>query len=591
MKKWGYDYSIPVLKALVASFSLLLATIFNVMFFVKYPAPLTCSLLSLIPKSGNLKLARNFRGIQMLKSLACLYDRAIANRLKLWASFNINQTAFQRGESTLLHIFTLRILIEISRKMKILLYIATMDIEKAFDHVLRSLLLRKLVSLGIGKCMLFALKQICGFSVCVMKFQNELSSSFIMERGVRQGAASSVISFNVFIDGLFNHLESKCSLEKILNDLHALIVADDTIILSSDCQKFIYKCNEAIKFFSKNKLNLNIGKSCYLIINCNDSRHAKTNLILELGVLKYKQSLKYLGVIISDCGSLKQDVKSYIDQKRANISIKFTNFCKVNRNAPLSVKLCVLDVCVSSALIYAAETWGKNSKEANLCYKLGLPTALSIRQNTNTEIFFIETGRYPLHCRVHKLQIKLWLHVHTYIGDNLDSALSKVVACANEIGIPYVRYYNDLLAKYSDPVNCEKQLRVEYMDKWKQKIQTAFNTNIDSKLGTYYRVNPSLQPFGMNDGTVTENERILLTRYRTGSHSLAVELGRFSNIPRQNRFCTCGASVQTVLHIFTECQLTRAVIHHRYTSLSEIFDDPNLPKLLISITKLLRIST
>ena len=91
--------------------------------------------------------------------------------------------------------------------------------------------------------------------------------------------------------------------------------------------------------------------------------------------------------------------------------------------------------------------------------------------------------------------------------------------------------------------------------------------------------------------TVTENERILLTRYRTGSHSLDVELGRFSNIPRQNRLCTCGVSVQTVLHIFTECQLTRAVIHHRYTSLSEIFDDPNLPKLLISITKLLRIST
>ena len=174
---------------------------------------------------------------------------------------------------------------------------------------------------------------------------------------------------------------------------------------------------------------------------------------------------------------------------------------------------------------------------------MGLRTALSIRQNTNTKIVFIETGRYPLHCRVHKLQIKFWLYVLTYIGDNLDSALSKVVACANEIGIPYVRYYNDLLTKYSDPVNCGKQLRLEYMDKWKQKILTAFNTDIDSKLGTYYRVNPSLQPFGLKDGTVTENERILLTRYRTGSHSLGVELGRFSNMSRQNRLCTCGVSV------------------------------------------------
>ena len=163
MKKSGYDFSIPVLKALVASFSLLLAIIFNIMLFVKYPASLACSLLSFIPKSGILKLARNFRGIQMLKSLACLYDRVIANHLKLWASFNINQTTFQRGKSTLLHIFTFRILIGISKKMKIPLYIATMDIEKAFNHDPRSL--RKLVTLGIGKCMLFALKQICIFSM------------------------------------------------------------------------------------------------------------------------------------------------------------------------------------------------------------------------------------------------------------------------------------------------------------------------------------------------------------------------------------------------------------------------------------------
>ena len=40
------------------------------------------------------------------------------------------------------------------------IYIGTMDIEKAFDHVPRSLMLRKLVGLGIGKCMLFALKQL-----------------------------------------------------------------------------------------------------------------------------------------------------------------------------------------------------------------------------------------------------------------------------------------------------------------------------------------------------------------------------------------------------------------------------------------------
>ena len=117
-----------------------------------------------------------------------------------------------------------------------------MDIEKAFDHVPRSLLLKRLVTLGIGKFMLFALKQIYIFSVCVLKFQGELSESFPMERGVRQGAASSVVLFNLFIDGLFIHLTQKCSTEELLKDIHALIHADDTIVLSTNRHSFVQKC-------------------------------------------------------------------------------------------------------------------------------------------------------------------------------------------------------------------------------------------------------------------------------------------------------------------------------------------------------------
>ena len=140
MKKSGYDYNMQILTLLVTFFSLMLTNLLNIWFYVKYPASLACSLLSLIPKKGNLKLPKNFRGIQMMKSLACLYDRVIANRLKLWLRFHDDQTAFQQWKSTLLHIFTLRILIEIVKKLGITLYVASVDIKKAFDNVPRSLL-------------------------------------------------------------------------------------------------------------------------------------------------------------------------------------------------------------------------------------------------------------------------------------------------------------------------------------------------------------------------------------------------------------------------------------------------------------------
>ena len=70
-----------------------------------------------------------------------------------------------------------------------------------------------------------ALKQLYKFSICILKFQGELSDSFRMERGVRQGAASSVLLFNTFMDGLFEHFNRKCSVEDVLNDIHTLIHA------------------------------------------------------------------------------------------------------------------------------------------------------------------------------------------------------------------------------------------------------------------------------------------------------------------------------------------------------------------------------
>ena len=104
----------------------------------------------------------------------------LRNCLKQWLFYNVDQTAFQKGKSTLIHIFTLRILIEIAKKMNLTLYIGSVDIEKAFDRVPRSLL-------GIGKCVLFALKQFYSFSIRVINFQGELSSSFRMERGCKTG--------------------------------------------------------------------------------------------------------------------------------------------------------------------------------------------------------------------------------------------------------------------------------------------------------------------------------------------------------------------------------------------------------------------
>ena len=589
MKKSGFDYNLPVLSILVTYFTLMVVSIMNAMFYVKYPISLAYSLLSLIPKKGNLMLPKNFRGIQMMKSFAVLFDRVITNRLKSWLTFNVDQTAFQKLKSTLIHIFTLRILIDVARKQNITLYIGSVDIEKAFDHVPRSLLLKKLVKIGVGRLMLFALKEIYMYSVCVIKFQGELSDTFRMYRGVRQGAASSVLLFNCFMDGLFHHLESKCSIEMLIHTIHALIHADDTIILSTSRENFIHKCNETVRFFQGNLLSLNIDKSAFLIINpkANDR---KSSIILDSGVLKYKSSFEYLGVIISDTGILKEDVKRYVEKKSANVTVKFTNFCRTNNNAPLHVKFDVLDKCVTSSLLYGCETWAKCCTDVEQPYRSGLKIALNVRQNLNNEIVHVETGKLPLSGKIKSLQLKFWLFVTTkYVVDFPDSALAKVLKIGLDCNSRYLKHYTDLQAEYENPTACKEAIDNTYFELYKSKIIAKHNLDPDSKLGTYHRVNPTFTNNVQNPQTNMELERELVTRFRTGSHSLAVEIGRYSNVLRENRLCSCGNGVQTVWHVFAECSETRDIVQRDYNNLREIFDDANVHSTLLAITRRLRV--
>ena len=80
-----------------------------------------------------------------------------------------------------------------------------------------------------------------------------------------------------------------------------------------------------------------------------------------------------------------------------------------------------------------------------------------------------------------------------------------------------------------------------------------------SKSITYREINPTfeLHPiYKTRDETVDDYLRIAFTRFRTSSHRLKVETGRWSRILRERRLCQCGEGVQTEEHVLLHCDLT-----------------------------------
>ena len=257
MKKGGYDHRIDMLRAMVKVMSPLMLVLLNTMFFVAYPECLAISLLTAIPKKGDLSLVTNYRGIQMLPALAVLFDRIIANRLLSWLGVHHVQSAFQKAKSTLHQLFTIRLLIEIAKATDTTLYIGLFDLAKAFDKVSRYLLLKKLVMRGISKCMLHALKRLYKCTYCVLSFGNEVSDKFRTWTGIRQGATSSTLLFIGFIDDLVDYLEEKCPPEPMLDVLNCLLHADDTAIISTNRELFVNKCNHMLAY-----LEIRVESNC-----------------------------------------------------------------------------------------------------------------------------------------------------------------------------------------------------------------------------------------------------------------------------------------------------------------------------------------
>ena len=256
--------------------------------------------------------------------------------------------------------------------------------------------------------MLEALKRLYSLTFCVLCLGSKMSRKFQTYTGIRQGALSSTLLFIIFIDDLINVMKARCVEEPLIGILHCLLHADDTAIISTNRDKFQAKCNVMLEYFRENSLSLNLSKSAYLIIN-GKKCDPKSTLKLDNGILEYKSRVIYLGAVISDSGSLKSDVKSYTKSKRPNLTIKFNNFCKKHHLAPLEIKLMVLNTCVTASILYDCETWGDNlGTHIETMYRQGIKSALSVRESTNNEIVYIETGLYPLFIRVKKQQMNFW---------------------------------------------------------------------------------------------------------------------------------------------------------------------------------------
>ena len=74
-------------------------------------------------------------------------------------------------------------------------------------------------------------------------------------------------------------------------------------------------------------------------------------------------------------------------------------------------------------------------------------------------------------------------------------------------------------------------------------MKNSLNNDRDSKLDVYYSINSVLKPYLADD--IPEFDRVVITRYRCGSHDLKIEKGR-NEKGRQGNETMCMPSCTNV---------------------------------------------
>nr|KAG5689204.1 hypothetical protein BaRGS_014860 [Batillaria attramentaria] len=309
-----------------------------------------------LPKKGDLSNCANYRGITLLSVPGKVFNRILLERMKgaVDPLLRDQQAGFRQNRSCVDQIATLRIIVEQSLEWNSPLYINFVDYEKEFDSVDRETLWKLLRHYGVPTKLVNLIKNSYDGMTCRIIHGGQLTDSFHVKTGVRQGCLLSPFLFLLAIDWIMktSTAQRRNGIQWTLwTQLEDLDFADDLALLSHNQQQMQDKTTELATTSSQVGLKIHGGKTKILKINTASS----DSITLDGNPLEEVEAFTYLGSIIDRQGGTDADVRARIGKARAAF-LQLRNIWN-SKTISAHTKIRLFNSNVRSVLLYGAETW------------------------------------------------------------------------------------------------------------------------------------------------------------------------------------------------------------------------------------------
>ena len=452
------------------------------------------------------------------------------------------------------------------------LYCALIDFSKAFDTIPRSKLWICLEKLGIHGKMLKTLQAMYHRVQALVKTPEGPTDRFASDMGPKQGCPLSPLLFGLYIDGL--ELLLQHSLDKIhapeINGVRIplLMYADDSKLLSWEPSGLQTALDLLVKYADEHGLFINTSKTKIMVFNHKTS-DLKANWSVYGEPVEVVKEFKDLGLTINN--TVKWPSACVPDLlasgKRALHALK-TRCRQYNILSPPQI-IQLFDALVKPVLLYACEIWGPD-----LCLEDVFPKSshalaiervhlnilkwtLGVRKCTPSHHVRGEFGRMSLSFNICVSVLKYYERLtEMHYGRLLKIAFLQSLKLANKGHKTWVSEVHKLVSilqikgdhETSIQENWECQLRSKFQERWIADLS-------DSVKGPLYLQikNAQLNMSEHLTQVVSRSKCRNLSKFRTGAHSLAIELGRHKQLPREDRLCRTCRVVEDEAHFLFDC--------------------------------------
>lgn len=326
---------------------ILLTNFFNRMMETsKMPSAWGLSTIIPIYKGKGSKLeCNNYRGVKLMCHTMKLYERVIDSRLRQECSLSKNHYGFVPGVSTTDPMFALNTIAEEYRAKNCPLYIAFLDMEKAFDRIPRDAIWWSLRRKSVPEKYVSIIADMYKNARSVVRTVVGATRPIAVAEGVHQGSVLSPFLFCLVLDALTETAQSTAA--------WTFIYADDVAICTesrTSLQKALLEWKHQLQ---KGGLKLSVTKTQYMA--CNEPDPDDSPIIIDgQQVIKCDQ-YKYLGNMMHSSGKVEYNIQHRI----AAAWLKWREVTGVtcDRRMPVRLKGLVYKTIIRPVLMYGSETW------------------------------------------------------------------------------------------------------------------------------------------------------------------------------------------------------------------------------------------